>query len=96
MNALFSEEQVNNLNEFQTLGKVHPFTCCGGDNVPECKRNMSYNRRRNGEEVPYSDENEGVLIATKNGWVCPCGKYTQNWAHDFMTQNQKLKDDEKI
>jgi hypothetical protein len=21
------------------------------------------------------------LIATKDGWVCKCGKYTQNWHH---------------
>jgi hypothetical protein len=21
------------------------------------------------------------LIATTNGWVCACGKYTQKWAH---------------
>lgn len=31
-------------------------------------------------------EDEGILIATKDGWVCPCGKYKQNWAHDFMTK----------
>jgi hypothetical protein len=24
------------------------------------------------------------LIATTNGWVCACGEYTQDWAHDFM------------
>ncbi len=23
--------------------------------------------------------NEGVLIATKEGWICPCGKYTQKY-----------------
>jgi hypothetical protein len=24
------------------------------------------------------------LKATPEGWVCACGDYTQNWAHDFM------------
>jgi hypothetical protein len=24
------------------------------------------------------------LIATEAGWVCACGRYTQDWAHDFM------------
>jgi hypothetical protein len=28
--------------------------------------------------------NEGILIPTTTGWYCPCGKYTQNWCHDFM------------
>ncbi len=31
-------------------------------------------------------EDEGILIATKDGWVCPCGKYKQDWAHDFMAK----------
>lgn len=25
--------------------------------------------------------NQRELIATTNGWVCACGKYTQKWAH---------------
>lgn len=29
-------------------------------------------------------ENQRELVATKDGWVCQCGKYTQNWAHAFM------------
>lgn len=28
--------------------------------------------------------NEGALIPSNDGWVCPCGKYKQNWCHDFM------------
>lgn len=31
-----------------------------------------------------SQPNEGILIARTQGWVCPCGKYKQNWAHKFM------------
>ena len=35
-------------------------------------------------DIPYTDENEGILIASTQGWVCPCGEYKQDWAHDFM------------
>ena len=24
------------------------------------------------------------LVATEAGWVCACGAYRQEWAHDFM------------
>jgi len=30
-------------------------------------------------------DNYGILIAKPEGWVCACGKYTQDWAHEFMT-----------
>lgn len=26
-------------------------------------------------------ENDGALIATTEGWICPCGDYKQNWHH---------------
>ena len=25
-------------------------------------------------------EDQGILQPTVDGWICPCGKYTQNWA----------------
>lgn len=31
-------------------------------------------------------EDEGVLIPTTEGWVCPCGEWKQNWCHDFMVE----------
>lgn len=31
-----------------------------------------------------SREDHGVLIPTKEGWICPCGKWKQDWCHDFM------------
>ena len=40
-------------------------------------------------DIPYSDENEGILTASTEGWVCPCGEYKQDWAHDFMAKNSK-------
>lgn len=71
----FSNEQVENLNKFQQSGMFHPFTCCSAGSAEKCER-------RNGLS-------EGVLIATPEGWVCPCGEYKQNWAHDFMGQEPK-------
>jgi hypothetical protein len=41
---------------------------CGGDN-------------RNLKTHP---DGEGILVATKDGWICPFCDYTQDWAHDFM------------
>jgi hypothetical protein len=32
-----------------------------------------------GDKVSCKDQRD--LIATPNGWVCQCGKYTQGWAH---------------
>jgi hypothetical protein len=66
--VVFSDEQVEKLNNHQADTRFHPYTCCSGDkNTPNCKR--------------ASGEDEGKLIATNKGWVCPCGEYTQNWAH---------------
>jgi len=28
--------------------------------------------------------NEGLLNVTNEGFVCPCGDYTQNWCSDIM------------
>jgi len=30
--------------------------------------------------------NEGELIPREEGWICPCGRYKQDWAHDFMVE----------
>jgi len=74
----WSKDLVKELNNRQKNNMLHPYTC-GGDDIPECKRTKSYEARFKGEEVPFTDENEGVLTATKDGWICPCGKYKQNW-----------------
>jgi len=29
--------------------------------------------------------------ATKDGWICPCGVYTQNWAHTVTQDTSKIK-----
>lgn len=76
----FTKEQVEKLNEYQEAGKFHPFTCCSPDDISECTR-----RNKTGKT---HEENEGILIAKEDGWVCPCGKYTQNWAHSFMAEKK--------
>lgn len=58
----------------------HPYTCGGSGQINECKRQLAYDKRFKGEQVEFTNDNEGVLIATEQGWVCPCGKYTQDWA----------------
>lgn len=38
-----------------------------------------------GENCNRSErEDDGVLLATKEGWICGCGKYKQLWAHEGM------------
>ncbi len=80
MNKDFNEKNVATLNHYQQSKMGHPYTC-SGHGIKECKRNLAYEARRNGEIVEYTDENEGVLIATEKGWICPCVGYTQDWFH---------------
>ncbi len=68
INSPFNQEQVNKLNEFQKCGRFHPLTC--DRKAKECEVNCN----------PRDFSKDGVLIATEEGWVCPCGKYKQNWA----------------
>lgn len=76
--APLSSEQIEKPNTQQQDGRYHPYTCMGL-NVDGCKRNTSYEKRRAGETVEYSSENEGVLLATETYWICPCGKYKQHY-----------------
>jgi hypothetical protein len=71
--APFTPEQVEALNEFQTAGQMHPFTCAN--------RGDEGHIRREGSDL-------GQLIATPNGWTCPDCDYTQDWAHDFMADGR--------
>lgn len=66
MEKTFTEEQVKHLNEQQQSGKVHPYTCD--------RRSMNCCQVR-------VNEGDGILLATTDGWICPCGNYRQNWAH---------------
>lgn len=43
---------------------------------------------------PYTCGNEKCrqdLIATENGWICPCCEYTQNWAHDILPSKNEIE-----
>jgi len=31
--------------------------------------------------------NNRNLIARRTGWVCACGAFTQDWAHEFMIKD---------
>lgn len=80
INAPFTKEQVERLNEYQTKGRFHPFTCIGQMKEQENENGKFTERTRS--ECP----NSGTLIATEEGWVCPCGEYKQSWAHEFMAE----------
>lgn len=41
---------------------------------------------------PYVDGGYRALTATTAGWICPCGAYTQDWAHDFMMMEETMRD----
>lgn len=81
--APFTEEQVDNINDYQTSYTFHPFTCCSPEDIEECLR--------------AKGEDDGILIASKEGLTCPCGKYKQDWVHEFMAlkrNNLKLENNE--
>lgn len=73
VNTPFSEEHVKKLNEYQNSGRFHPYTCDRKAETCEV------------HQEPRDYSKDGVLIATTEGWICPCGKYKQNWAHGFTT-----------
>ena len=71
MLAPFSEEQVRRLNDYQKSGMFHPYTC--DRKAEQCEVHLR----------PRDYNKDGVLVATPTGWVCPCGRYKQDFAHDF-------------
>lgn len=32
----------------------------------------------------------GILIPHKYGFLCPCGRYTQKWCHDYMVEGAEM------
>ncbi len=63
---MITEEQIDKLNEQQHSGKFHPYTC--DRKAEECEVRV----------IPRNYSKDGILIATEEGWICPCGKYKQN------------------
>lgn len=41
------------------------------------------------------DAQGGMLVATKNGWICPYCDYAQNWCHEWMADGTWRKMREK-
>lgn len=66
----FTPEKVIELNKQQKNGLYHPYTC--DRNSDECEIKIK----------PRDYSKDGVLIATTDGWICPCGKYKQDWFHE--------------
>ena len=88
--APFTEEQVKLLNEYQSLGIMHQFTCTGQLKLQQVEITEGVFKTVN-EKTREDCPNEGTLIATTDGWVCPCGQYKQDWAHKFMLNVEGLK-----
>lgn len=84
ISAPFTDDEVRKINEWQRQGKFHPFTCCSPDDIEECSRK---GKEVNGEYIEGSTS--GILVATNDGMICPCGKYTQDWVYSYMLSEQK-------
>ena len=83
--APFTDDEVEKLKAWQSGEKTfpmqvgdqmiqvppHPFTCCS-PNIEGCTKKTG--------------ESDGVLIPSLEGFTCPCGKYKQNWCHDYMVE----------
>lgn len=65
MRAIWTEEKIEELKLRQNDGSFHPYTCDRKHDECEVK------------QVPRDFSKDGVLIPTQNGWICPCGNYTQ-------------------
>lgn len=65
---IFSPDEIASLFTYQLDGQFHLFTCGNRDDG---------NHRIVGGDL-------GMLIPTRDGWICPFCDYRQDWAHDFM------------
>lgn len=55
----------------EDINKLNKFQNSGMYHPYTCCSFNGCNRREN---------NDGILIATKDNWICPCGKYMQNYS----------------
>ena len=67
-------EEEQKIREAISHVAYHPYTCCGSDNE--------------GNHCNRSKHDDGILIATRDGWVCPCGKYTQDLAYPLIYEKK--------
>ena len=68
MSTLWTDEQIEHLRRRQADRTLHPYTCGGLGPDDVCHRARGVD--------------DGVLIPTREGFVCPCGEYRQEWVHD--------------
>ena len=69
----WTDNQVMSANDYQRAGVWHEFTCPNsGDGL-----HLTTGRHMGGTS-------EGVLVAINKGWVCLSCDYEQDWAHDWM------------
>lgn len=80
INQPFTPEQVEKLKQWQTGEKTFK-TKIGEITVDVPPPPFTCNA-----EDRSKCPNEGILIPTVIGWTCPCGKYKQEWCHDFMVE----------
>jgi hypothetical protein len=82
VHAPFTTYQVRHLNEYQTCGLFHEYTCPNGCNYTS---GFSAHNAIRAIKLPLP------LRATFDGWVCgQCG-YTQDWAYRWMADKYWLK-----
>jgi hypothetical protein len=84
--APYTPEQVEKLKQWQTGVIIVSHTPDVGDPFKGMQpvhpfTCCSHNGCKRDER-----EDEGVLIPSTEGWVCPCGEWKQNWCHDFMVE----------
>lgn len=63
---LLSDDEIEKFNITQQNTNFHPYTC--NRRSKKCER----------KKYPNDYTKDGQLIATKTGYVCPCGEYKQN------------------
>jgi len=67
---------IEELNEQQHCGMIHPYTC--DRKAEECEVKLD----------PRDYSKDGILIAMEDGWVCPCGKYKQAFRNEYPFKSQ--------
>lgn len=76
--APWDDAQVESLNGYQRSGVGHPFTC------GRCRDADTESAITRFGDLPEPARPERLLVATRNGWVCPTCDYTQDWAWTVM------------
>ena len=64
-----TQENLDKLNAEQQRTDRHPATC--NQSSDDCERSVNFTG------VISNPRDAGLLIATADGWVCPCGAYKQ-------------------